>query len=72
MKFASDLLKRRFELKLKKTPPTLRLVKRDHFEVLQKNQVTRPVYIVWAKESKTGLGFKIGPRQQKYQRGPNF
>ena len=27
---------------------------------------------VWAEESKTGLGFEIGPRQQKCQRGLNF
>ena len=24
--------------------------------------------VVWAEESKTGLGFEIGPRQQKCQR----
>ena len=28
--------------------------------------------VVWAEESKTGLGFKIGPRQQKCQRTPNL
>ena len=27
--------------------------------------------VVWAEESKTGLGFEIGPRQQKCQRNPN-
>ena len=26
--------------------------------------------VVWAGKSKTGLGFEIGPRQQKFQRSP--
>ena len=28
--------------------------------------------IVWAEESKTGLGFEIGPPQQKRQRKPTL
>ena len=27
--------------------------------------------VVWAEESKTGLGFEIGPQQQKCQCSPN-
>ena len=27
--------------------------------------------VVWVEESKTGLGFEIGPRQQKCQSRPN-
>ena len=26
--------------------------------------------VVWAEEAKTGLGYEIGPSQQKYQRKP--
>ena len=47
-----------------KTPITRRLAKRACFEVLQKMPKTMP-RVVWAEESKTGLGFEIGPRQQK-------
>ena len=48
----------------RKTPITWQLAKRARFEVLQKNPKIMP-RVVWAEESKTGLGFKIGPRQQK-------
>ena len=34
----------------------------------RKIQNTCPVYVVWAEESKTGLGYEIGPSQQKCQR----
>jgi len=40
------------------------------FEVLQKKSSNMP-RVVRAEESKTGLGFEIGPRQQKLWRGPN-
>ena len=40
--------------------PTQRPVKRGHFEILQKKTSNMP-RVVWAEESKTGLGFKIGP-----------
>ena len=39
------------------------MVKRDRFQVLQKKSSWLP-RVVWAEESKTGLGFKIGPRQK--------
>ena len=41
-----------------------RLVKRACFEVLQQKSSITPS-VVWAEESKTGLGFEIGPPQQK-------
>ena len=42
------------------------------FEVLQKNQVHAFTRVVWAEDSKTGLGFEIEPLQQNYDGGPNF
>ena len=47
------------------------MVKRDHFEVSQKNQVGCPVQS-GLRNPKNGLGFKIGPRQQKCHRTPNL
>ena len=39
---------------------------KTRFKVSQKDQVTCPMpRVVWAEESKTGLGFEIGPRQQQ-------
>ena len=45
-------------------------MQKTNFEVLQKTSFMPGV--VWAEESKTSLEFKIRPRQQKYQCGPNF
>ena len=47
-----------------------RLVKQACLEVLQKKSSTL-LGVVWAWESKTGLGFEIRPRQQKFQGFPN-
>ena len=44
--------------------------RKAHFEVLQTKSSTLP-RAVWAGESKPGLGFEIGPQQQKDQRSPN-
>ena len=43
-----------------KTPPTRRVVKRVHFEVLQ-NISSNMTRVVWPEESETGLGFEIKP-----------
>ena len=40
-----------------------KLAKRDHFRFYKKP--TTFTRVVWAEESKTGLGFEIGPVQQK-------
>ena len=37
----------------------LKLAKRACFEVLQKTSNT--IRVIWSEESKTGLGFEIGP-----------
>ena len=50
---------------------TWKLAKRARFEILQK-KVTCPMYVVWAEESKTDLGFEIEPPQQKCQRKPTL
>ena len=42
----------------------IKMVKRGHFEVLRKKSNTM-TDVVWPEESKNGLRFKIGPRQQK-------
>ena len=47
------------------------MVKRDRFRFYEKKTSWLP-RVVRAEESKTGLGFKIGPRQQKYQRTPKL
>ena len=48
-----------------------KLAKQARFEILQKKLSNMP-RVGWAEESKNGLGFKIGPRQQKCQRTPNL
>ena len=42
----------------------IKMVKRGHFEVLRKKSSTM-TDVVWPEESKNGLRFEIGPRQQK-------
>ena len=53
-----------------KLPTLQKLAKQAHFEVLHKK--LKKTHVVFDKESKNGLCFEIGQRQQKCQRGPTL
>ena len=54
-----------------KLPKNTVLAKRAHFEMLGKKLKNLP-RVVFDEESKSGLDFKIGQRQQTCQRKPNL
>ena len=55
---------------LLKSPKTSFLAVRAHFSTFQKSKKTTPNF--FDGKSKTGLGFKIGQQQQKYQHRPTL
>ena len=47
------------------------MAKQAHFSIFQRNPKYMP-HVGWAEESKTGLGYEIGPSHQKCHRKPSL